>query len=273
MTGIIIEKDLCTQCGICAEICPMHIITTAPDGFPDVTGTAGLSCIRCGHCEASCPSAALTLDFALEDMKVKNPAPFNISEEAIAYYLKSRRSVRHFIDKPVPQETIRALLDCARYAPSGVNMQPVRWLVVHDPAEVRRLAGLTIDWMQNEARSESPMMPPLLLNGLVSAWGRGSDPVCRGAPHLLIAHIPDNAGTAPVDGIIAVTYADIAAPAFGLGTCWAGFLSIAAARWKPLRDALSLPPGRTYSYALMCGYPRYSTYRIPRRNPLSVTFR
>lgn len=36
----------------------------------------------------------------------------------------SRRSVRAFLDKPVPLETLQRVLDKARFAPSGCNFQP-----------------------------------------------------------------------------------------------------------------------------------------------------
>ncbi len=40
----------------------------------------------------------------------------------------------------------------------------------------------------------------------------------------LFAHIPEGNPMASVDAIIALTHFDIAAPAFGIGTCWAGFV-------------------------------------------------
>ena len=108
---------------------------------------------------------------------------------------------------------------------------------------------------------------------LVAAWEAGDDPVCRGAPHLVIAHIPEGNPVATVDALIALTHFDIAAPAFGVGTCWAGFLSMAAAAYEPLQEALALPAGRTYACSLMFGHPQYKTYGIPRRNPVQVTWR
>jgi nitroreductase len=42
--------------------------------------------------------------------------------------MRGRSSIRAFLDKPVPRETIEAILECARFAPSGVNSQP--WQVV-----------------------------------------------------------------------------------------------------------------------------------------------
>ena len=89
----------------------------------------------------------------------------------------------------------------------------------------------------------------------------------------MIAHIPEGNPVASVDALIALTHFDIAAPAFGIGTCWAGFLSMAAAAYEPLQRALALPAGRRYSYSLMFGYPQYKTYGIPRRKPLQVEWR
>lgn len=38
--------------------------------------------------------------------------------------VRTRRSVREFLDTPVPLETIRRVMDTARWAPSGCNYQP-----------------------------------------------------------------------------------------------------------------------------------------------------
>jgi nitroreductase len=42
----------------------------------------------------------------------------------VAQAVASRRSIRAFINRPVPLETIRTILDQARMAPSGCNFQP-----------------------------------------------------------------------------------------------------------------------------------------------------
>lgn len=48
----------------------------------------------------------------------------------------SRRSVRAFLDRPVPREVVEDILDVARHAPSGTNTQP--WQVVVLAGEARR---------------------------------------------------------------------------------------------------------------------------------------
>lgn len=49
-----------------------------------------------------------------------------MSAEAVAAAITSRRSIRAFLDTPVPRETVERILDIAARAPSGTNMQPWR---------------------------------------------------------------------------------------------------------------------------------------------------
>jgi nitroreductase len=44
--------------------------------------------------------------------------------------MRSRKSTRAYLDTPVARETVEAVLDAARWAPSGVNIQPWRVAVV-----------------------------------------------------------------------------------------------------------------------------------------------
>ena len=139
MTTILVDKDLCTRCGICSEVCTMGIVTPADENtLPGVKDTVAGMCIQCGHCEVSCPSQALLLNIR-PDEKVSLPAGAGtIPPDDIAFYMKKRRSVRHFTNDPVPKEKIVEVLDIARYAASGGNGQPVQWIVVHDPCKGER---------------------------------------------------------------------------------------------------------------------------------------
>jgi nitroreductase/ferredoxin len=272
MTTILVDQDLCTRCGICSVVCPTSIVDPADENTPPrVQDTRAGMCIQCGHCEVSCPSQALLLNVR-PDEKVSLPAGAGaISSDNIAFYLKKRRSVRHFTKDPVPKEKIEQVLDIARYAASGGNGQPVQWIVVHDTERVKKIAGLTIGWMKTLQNTNHPMSG--YIPGLIGAWEAGHDVVCRGAPHLLFASIPEDNPVASVDAIIALTHFDVAAPAFGIGTCWAGFVAMAATSYEPLQKELGLPAGRKSAYAMMFGYPQYNVYGIPRRKSIEVAWR
>ena len=51
--------------------------------------------------------------------------------------LEQRKSVRAYLDKPVEDEKIHAILDAARHAPSGVNTQPWQVAVVSGATKQR----------------------------------------------------------------------------------------------------------------------------------------
>ena len=240
------------------------------DSLPIVKEEVAHRCIRCGHCEVFCPTQALVLNVR-PDEKIPLPAGAGkIASADLALYLKNRRTIRRFTSSPVEKEILLNILDVARYAASGSNGQPVQWLVVHNSKKVRRIAEATVNWMRT-LPADHPMgsYVPHILAG----WDKGVDVICRGAPHLLVAHIPEGNRIAPVDAIIALTHVDIAAPAWGIGTCWAGFIAMAAsANYGPLLSLFDLPAGRIFAYAMMLGHPKYKATAIPRRNPLAVTW-
>jgi len=266
-----VDQDLCTRCGICSFVCPMAIVDPADENtLPKVVDAKAGMCIQCGHCEVSCPSQALLLNVRPDERALLLTGTGNLSPDDLGIYLKKRRSVRHFTKDPVPKEKIMQVLDIARYAASGGNGQPVQWIVVHDPKKVKKIAGLTVEWMKTLVNSAHPMSGYVPM--LIGAWESGNDVICRGAPHLLFAHIPEGNPINSVDAIIALTHFDISAPTYGIGTCWAGFVAAASREYTPLKDVLALPEGRCVAYAMMFGHPKYKNYGIPRRKPLGVTW-
>jgi nitroreductase len=53
--------------------------------------------------------------------------------------LITRRSIRDFSERPIPDGVLREAIRAAASAPSGANVQPWRFVVVTDPATKRRL--------------------------------------------------------------------------------------------------------------------------------------
>ena len=65
--------------------------------------------------------------------------------------IKSRRSTRKYLDRPVEPEKIGQILEAGRYAPSGGNSQTTHFLVISNKEILRELAALV---MQEFAKME-----------------------------------------------------------------------------------------------------------------------
>lgn len=57
--------------------------------------------------------------------------------------IKSRRSIRKFSEKEVAEEHIQMILEAGRWAPSGLNNQPWRFMVARDKKIRMKLSELT----------------------------------------------------------------------------------------------------------------------------------
>jgi nitroreductase/Pyruvate/2-oxoacid:ferredoxin oxidoreductase delta subunit len=274
MSVFSIDDAKCTRCGICVLECPPRIIEMLdPKAQPSVIPDQAERCITCGHCVATCPFAAISLKaMRPEDCDLVSKGLMPTAEQ-VEYLLKSRRSIRVYKEKPVPNAVLAKLIDIARYAPSGHNAQPLHWLVVEDPAEVKKLAGLVIDWMSLLIKKSPRLVEQFHFDIFVNAWERGEDRVLRGAPHLIVAHAPKDTGLAQENSAIALTYVELAAYSQGLGTCWAGYLLAAASSFPALINALALPGGHKCFGAMMVGYPKHEFKRIPLRNEPSIIWR
>jgi nitroreductase/NAD-dependent dihydropyrimidine dehydrogenase PreA subunit len=269
---ITVNPELCNKDGICADVCPIKIISFTDGQLPQPVPGADQMCIRCGHCVAACPTGALShAAMAPEDCPPVRPE-WQLSFEQAAHFLRSRRSIRVYRKKAVSSEDLTRLMETASYAPSGHNRQPVSWHVIYRKDELHRLTGLAADWMRDMIRKQPAMAASMHMELVVGAWDLGVDVICRNAPHLIIVHGPGADVTAQTAATIALTYLDLAAPTLDLGTCWAGFFQAAAMLWPPLQKALALPKGHVSYGAMMIGYPRHTYHRLPLRNPPAISW-
>jgi ferredoxin len=104
MKQVIIEKEKCTGCALCSEICPYRAIEILDGRAVYVLD----DCFLCGHCQAVCPEEAVMvsgLETALglatleEKLDVVQPG---ISDGAeLVALMRSRRSCRSYKDRVV----------------------------------------------------------------------------------------------------------------------------------------------------------------------------
>jgi len=143
--------------------------------------------------------------------------------------VKTRRSVRSYSEKPVPDEALQRVLEAARLAPSANNLQPWHYIVVRDESLRRKIAELSFNQM---FIAEAPVVI-----------------VCCGKKyHDNYSWIANNMYL--VDCSISFDHLTLAARNEGLGTCWIGAFDHAA-----VRDLLNVPMGFDVIILTPLGYP------------------
>lgn len=148
--------------------------------------------------------------------------------------LHTRRSVRRFLDRPVAESTLQAVLDSLRYAPSARNSQPCRFLVIRDREMLERLAALR---------------------------GDSSQPIAHANLAIAVISDPAASGRAMEDGCIAAYHLLLCAWWHGLGTCWIGGMDT-----DPAKDALGLSRELRLITVTPLGYPAETPVVRDRRD-------
>lgn len=112
--------------------------------------------------------------------------------------IETRRSVRGYLDKPVPADSLAKISRAVQLAPTACNRQPFRLFLFRDPAMRAAIcAKVPFPWL-----SEAPVIA-VLAGDASSAWER-----------------PDGGSIVDVDASIVMEHFVLAATAEGLGTCW-----------------------------------------------------
>ncbi len=274
MNDFTIDREKCNQDGICVAECPTRVLRMdAQEEYPVPTPDFKDFCIKCGHCVAVCPSEACSLDWIGPDDCKSMETDLAVTPDQAEQFLCGRRSIRNFKDKIVPGEMLEKLLEVACSAPSAKNQQPWHWVVVQDPAEIRRLSEMVIEWMREITRSAPEIAELSGFPRVLASWDEGFERICRGAPHVIVAHADKNWGFGAEDCTLALSLLDLYATSIGLGACWAGYLYKAINAYPPLFEAVGLPADHQAFGAMMVGYPKFKYQRLPVRNRPLVTWK
>jgi nitroreductase len=149
--------------------------------------------------------------------------------------LKSRRSIRVYQDKPVPQDLLLQILDAGRWAPTGANLQPWHFIVVTDP-ETRRQIGDVARFLfiKSSHVEKAPVILVLGFDTRKGKYGRYDTTLAGGNMITLATHL-------------------------GLGTCWIG-----AFDEVKVKEILGIPEHIEVIGLITLGYSRESSEAPPR---------
>ena len=153
-------------------------------------------------------------------------------ENAVLKSIMTRTSIRAFLDKPVPDETIELLLKAAMAAPSAKNAQPWAFVVIKDRRILESLGAS-------------------LPNAKMTATAPAAVVICGD----LNKALPGEAREYWIQDAAAATENFLlAAHALGLGAVWTGVHPISE-RIRILKDALNLPEGVEPFCLIPFGWP------------------
>lgn len=266
-----IDYDKCDKDGLWVLDCPAKIIEMTHEG-PAIIKGAEKFCIQCGHCVAICPKGAFHLERIPAQVCLPIQKDLILTAEQAEQFLRSRRSIRLYKQQPVPKAQFEKALSIACCAPTGSNKQPVKWLVFDKKEDVKDIAAHVIAWMKFGLENHPEKASIMHFDKLIKQWDQGIDRICRDAPQLVFAHASDEFGSAAADCHTALAYLELALPAFGLGSCWAGYVHYAASQWPGLSEKLGLPASHSCHGALMVGIPKIKYARAPKRNAPDITY-
>ncbi len=89
-----------------------------------------------------------------EKKRYYEAAPQDIDVDNFRKVVESRRSVRKFTDKPIPEDVLNACLDLALLAPNSSNLQPWTFYVVQDAAKKKQIVKACLGQLAAKTASE-----------------------------------------------------------------------------------------------------------------------
>ena len=155
--------------------------------------------------------------------------------------IKTRKSVRSYLDKPVEDEKLQMVLEVARLAPSASNRQEWRFVVVRD-TETRKKIAMA-------AGNQSFVgQAPVIIAACAETDG-----------HLMTC----GQACYPIDVAIALDHMTLMAVELGLGTCWIGRFHA-----QEVKNILSIPDRIQVVELMPLGYPSDPSLKEKKRLPI-----
>jgi len=193
--------------------------------------------------------------------------------------IKARRSIRSYSDQPVSKELIEQILDAGRAAPSALNTQPWKFVIITD----RRLIGELSSSIKSFMKRLYAFLPILRIfigelrdektAGAVkrTALGEG-DTVFYKAPLLILIVSEDKGRWVSVNCALAAENMMLAAHSLGLGSCFIGKGSFMTKCGFPL-EKLGIGRRHELEASLIFGYPKEFPKNAPERTTDNVVRR
>ncbi len=291
------DSDKCNSCGLCMKNCPFRCWEMGEDKIPKMK--SNYICFSCFNCLIACPVDAVSVvqTFSVKDAffdtdfpGIKLPldpkdAQGKPSEwTEVERVILNRRSVRNFKKDPVPEPLIRRILEAGRFAPSGGNHQPWKFVVVTDPEFLCQLEvachavweGLHGMFTSDEQvlnlvkTIPAGVFDPRVQYGL-SCIARKELLVFFDAPAVVFIGGNKKMANPEIHAGIAGQNMNLAAVSLGLGFCWSNFG--AGVNFIPeIMAKLGYGDPWTVQTTVCIGYPKFKQQGVVPRHFRPITW-
>ncbi|MBW1767592.1 MAG: nitroreductase family protein [Deltaproteobacteria bacterium] len=196
-------------------------------------------------------------------------------EEQVFEVIKNRKSIRKYKPDPIPRDTLERLIEAARWAPSGENAQPWRFVIVEDRERIKaigKVAGMA-DRRQfsaefaageTEERLKKIKDPKKRQKIIGKLTGGHVSSFLENAPLVIIVCGRKDVWDLPYDCSAAIENILIMAVASGLGTCWVESPVMDVRDEEKIKAMLEIPKGFKVLTAISAGYPDEAPKPRPR---------
>ncbi len=153
--------------------------------------------------------------------------------------IKQRRTIRKFDQKPIKREILQDIIDCARLAPSGKNLQPWAFLVV-DREDLVKAMFQNVGWA-----------------GYIQPEGNpkpGEEPTA----YVVILTDEEKSNLTEADAGAAIENLMLAALSYGIGSAW-----LKNVKRAEVRSLFAIGDQYTISSVVALGYPKEQNVTEP----------
>ena len=281
MALINFDETRCSNCGACVKVCTKGVLVTG-EKTPELVKPQ--ACTTCGHCVIACNQDAISHDQV--EPGIKKTGEGKLTSQQVAAFLKSKRSVRKYLDKPIEKETLEEIFDVVRYAPTAKNRQDRGLIVVTDREVIRKMDRAVcqsfgklvkiLNWPVRKLMALS--MPAFVrqlemnlpsLRALVERSDAGEMPIFHDAPCVIFTIGAKGNQMAKDNAVIAQQYLTLQAHSMGIGSCIIGY---AAARIKAVKPFVQIPSGHKIITATTLGYTDVSYDKLPPRKRMKINW-
>jgi nitroreductase len=171
-----------------------------------------------------------------------------------------RRAVRDYKPVDVPDDIIKELIKAGTYAPSAMNKQPWRFVVIKDRNTIARLSERAKRlWLDTVGKTNDPA-----LAGIASTMKSPGFNIFYNAPVLVLIFAAPDAYRPEYDCALAAGNMMLAARSLGIGSCWIGF-GMPLGSDPEFLDEMKVPAGHRLMAPLIFGYPVKDIQTAPPR--------